>query len=144
MQEIWKDIEGYEGLYQVSNLGIVKSLPRQYKNRKCNERIKSPSLAGKGYYRVSLCKNGIIKYYYIHQLVAKTFIPNPNNYKLVNHKDENKLNNCVDNLEWCDYKYNLNYNNGKIKRLLSRIQYYMKQQNRYDVINKIDEIKEIL
>ena len=144
MQEIWKDIPDYEGLYQVSNLGRVKSLTRKYKTRKNNECIKSPSIAGKGYYRISLCKNGNIKYYYIHQLVAKTFIDNPNNYKLVNHKDENKLNNYVNNLEWCDNKYNINYKNGNIKRLLSRLQYYMKQQNRYDIIDKIDEIKKML
>ena len=144
MKEIWKDIEGYEGIYQISNLGRVKSLARQYKNRKCNECIKSPSLAGKGYYRIALCKNGNIKCFYVHQLVANTFIPNPNNFKIVNHKDENKLNNNVNNLEWCDNKYNINYNNGNVKRLLSRIQYYMKQQNNIDVINKIEEIKKML
>ena len=104
MKEIWKDIKNFEGLYQISNLGNVKSLERKIKSRKCEEIIKVPSLAGKGYYRLPLCKNGKIKYYYIHRLVAETFINNTDNKPTVDHIDRNKLNNCVSNLRWATYK----------------------------------------
>ena len=98
MEEIWKDIEGYEGLYQVSNLGRVKSLERIYKNRK------SFSITNKGYYRMPLYKNGKQKCHHIHKLVAKAFILNPENKPTVDHIDRNKQNNCVDNLRWATYK----------------------------------------
>ena len=106
MEEIWKDIEGYEGLYQVSNLGNVKSL--NYRQTKREKILKSVNDKD-GYLFVSLCKNSVIKHYSIHRLVADVFIDNPNNYPQVNHKDENKTNNNVDNLEWCSPKYNTNY-----------------------------------
>ena len=104
MEEIWKDIKGYEGLYQVSNLGRVKSLERMMKNRKCEEIIKVPSLGGKGYYRLPLCNNGINKYYFVHRLVAEAFKPNKENKPTVDHIDRNKTNNCVSNLRWATYK----------------------------------------
>ncbi len=115
MKEIWKDIEGYEGLYQVSNLGRVKSL-KSYKNGKNGikipkqEKILKNSLVKRtGYYRVSLSRNGAFISQQVHRLVAKAFIPNPAGYSQINHKDENKSNNVVNNLEWCDSKYNNNY-----------------------------------
>ena len=108
MQEIWKDIKNYEGLYQVSNFGKVKSLPR--KGTQTNtEKILKVSYTYNGYERVSLHKNNKDKRYLVHRLVAETFIPNPNNYPQVNHKDENKINNNVSNLEWCTPSYNINY-----------------------------------
>ena len=107
MNEEWRDIEGYEGLYQVSNLGRVKSL--NYRGCKGNTSILKPRLTKKGYETINLCKDGKVKNVKIHRLVARTFIPNPNNYSQVNHKDENKTNNNVKNLEWCTNKYNLNY-----------------------------------
>jgi len=103
MQEIWKDIKDYEGIYQVSNLGNIKSF------YKAKENIKKPTLSNKGYLRVALSKNKKSKKFAIHRLVAKTFLPNPNNYLDVNHKDGNKLNNCVDNLEWCSRSYNISH-----------------------------------
>lgn len=106
MEEIWKDIEGYEGLYQVSNLGRVKSL--NYK-RSGKEGILTPTPIYGGYMHINLYKNGKPKPYLIHRLVAQSFIPNPNNLPEVNHKDENKENNSVDNLEWCTSKYNANH-----------------------------------
>lgn len=105
MKEEWKDIKSYEGLYQISNLGRVKSL--NY-NKTNTISVLKPGKC-RGYLQVSLCKNGEHKYFKVHRLVAQAFIPNPNNYKEVNHKDEDKTNNRVDNLEWCTSKYNSNY-----------------------------------
>ena len=100
--EIWKDVKGYESLYQVSNLGRIRSIKNGIKIKKQYER---PN----GYMQVCLCQNGKITTYKTHRLVAEAFIPNINNLPEVNHKDENKINNCVDNLEWCTSSYNKNY-----------------------------------
>lgn len=102
MNEIWKDIEGYPN-YQVSSMGRVKSL--KYGKEKMLKGTKN----SKGYFQVILCKDGKLKHYYIHRLVAYAFINNPNNLPQVNHKDEDKTNNMVENLEYCDRIYNLNY-----------------------------------
>ena len=105
-KEIWKDINGYEGLYQVSNFGRVKSLNYRRTGR---EEILTPQMNTNGYLTVQLWKNEKRKSCLVHRLVAMAFIPNPNNLPEVNHKDEDKTNNCVWNLEWCDCKYNINY-----------------------------------
>ena len=125
--EVWKDIPDYEGLYQVSNLGRIKSLKRKVhagrnRIRWQYERILSNNKTnGNGYKVVSLNKNSRGKNKYIHRLVAESFIPNPNNYKYINHKDENKANNKVDNLEWCTAEYNNTYNNKHIRALETRM-----------------------
>ena len=106
MKEIWKDIKGYEGKYQVSNLGRVKSL--NYK-RTGEEKILKPTKTEKGYLFVCLRRNSKAKSYRVHRLVAEHFIPNTDTNLEVNHKDENKENNCVTNLEWCTHIYNVNY-----------------------------------
>lgn len=106
MEEIWKDIKDFEGLYQISNLGRVKSL--NY-NRTGKEKILSLLDNGSGYFKVCLCSNGKVKQLYVHRLVAEAFIPNPNNLPEVNHKSEIKSQNNVENLEWCTAKYNMNY-----------------------------------
>ena len=110
-------------MYQVSNLGRVKSLPRIKRNFNINtkqleeiilpEKIRRLQLTRYGYYRIGLTKNHKQIYYYVHRLVAEAFIPNPENLTQINHKDENKLNNCVDNLEWRTAKYNSNYGTRK-------------------------------
>lgn len=101
MQEIWKDIENYEGLYQVSNLGKVK-------NVKTQKILKNyTSKQDRGYLKVSLYSNSKAKNFKIHRLVAKAFIPNQYNYPQVNHIDGNKQNNCVKNLEWCNNSHNM-------------------------------------
>lgn len=113
MKEEFRDIKGYEGLYQVSNLGNVKSLGNGNSNNS-KERILKPGNSN-GYKRVVLSKNKEKKMYCVHRLVAQAFIHNPNNYPMINHKDENPLNNCVENLEWCTCKYNNNYGNRMAK-----------------------------
>lgn len=113
MKEIWKDIPNYKGYYQVSNFGRVMSL-RSYGGN--SNRIIKPCGNGTGYLKVILCKNSQQKQYLVHRLVAMAFIPNPNNYDFVNHKDENKMNNCVENLEWCTKSYNSIYYLNKDER----------------------------
>lgn len=116
MKEIWKDIEGYEGLYQVSNLGRVKSFRGSTKFGKPKELILKPSLINSGYHVVTLYYgNQKKRKFQVHRLVAETFIDNPEHLPCVNHKDENKLNNCVSNLEWCTYQYNNNYGTAKMR-----------------------------
>ena len=119
MDEIWRDIEGYEGLYKISNKGRVKSL---YKG---SERILKLWDNGRGYLRVYLTKENTSKYIRVHRLVARAFIPNPHNLPEVNHKDENKKNNYVENLEWCDRRYNVNYGS-RNERVSKKILQYSK------------------
>ena len=102
--EIWKDIEEYEGIYQVSNLGRVK---RYYKNSK--EKILKHGSSKNGYLYVNLCKEGKKRNCKVHRLVAQAFILNPENKPQVNHKDEDKTNNKVENLEWMTARENTNY-----------------------------------
>lgn len=102
MKEIWKPIKDFEGHYQVSNFGRVKSI-------KFGKEIILKQNIRRGYYYVGLSKNGKVKYFQVHRLVAEAFLPNTDNLPQVNHKDENKLNNNVDNLEFCDNKYNSNF-----------------------------------
>lgn len=116
----WKDIPGYEGLYQASTDGRIKSLARFnpasgrigmfYRQRELKAGIDKD-----GYLQVRLCKNGKYKTYKVHRLIALTYLPNVDNLPSINHKDENKQNNCLDNLEWCTVKYNNNYNNRQLK-----------------------------
>ena len=103
-QEEWKPIPGYEGLYEVSNYGRVRSFKWS-----SNGKILSPGKDGSGYLFVTLCKDGKTKLRKMHRLVAEAFIPNPSNFPQVNHMDECKENNYFGNLEWCTHKYNLSY-----------------------------------
>ncbi len=135
MEEIWKDIEGYEGLYQVSNLGRVKSLERYQQNhsklQKVEEKIKIIHIKSNGYQFVQLYKNNIMKNLHIHRLVAQAFIPNPDNKPQINHIDGNKLNNNVTNLEWCT-----NSENGKHAYKLGLNRYTKRRQDATIEANK--------
>lgn len=115
--EIWKDVKGYEGMYQVSNLGRVRSLDRVYtyqsNSGKSYTRFFKGQMLTQGhvskYLQVALCDRKHTRTPFVHRLVAEAFIPNPDNLPQVNHKDENPENNNVDNLEWCSASYNVNY-----------------------------------
>ena len=117
--ETWKPVKGYEGLYEVSDLGRVKKSKllclNQYILFWTEEKILKPRKNNRGYLRIALTKNKSHKVYLVHRLVAEAFIPNPNNLPMVNHKDENPLNNISKNLEWCDSKYDNNYGTKKIR-----------------------------
>lgn len=128
--EEWIDIEGYEGMYQVSNQGRVKSL------KFGKEKILKSGNNGRGYLQVNLSKDGKQAHKQIHRLVAQAFIPNPNNLQEVNHKDEDKTNNHVENLEWCDRKYNVNYGTG-VQRSGENRRNDPKQSKRVDQIDMV-------
>lgn len=122
--EIWKDIEGYEGKYQISTFGRVKSMERKSRNR-CGsyvrkEKILKPINHRQGYLKVNINRN---KRDFIHRLVAKTFIPNPLNKEQVNHIDDNKSNNFINNLEWVTNGENVKkaYETGRIKKLCGEL-----------------------
>ena len=110
MNEIWKDIAGYEGYYQVSNLGRVKSVSRKVSNGHGmvakEERILQPNTLAKGYYQVTLYNGETRKCFQVHRLVASAFIPNVDGYPQVNHRNGDKQDNRADNLEWCDNSMN--------------------------------------
>lgn len=102
--EIWKDVSGYEGRYIVSTLGHIKNVKRN--------KLLKPTIDSKGYSNVKLYMNNIqSKTHKVHRLVASAFLSNPDNKPQINHKDENRTNDRVDNLEWCTNKYNCNYGN---------------------------------
>lgn len=102
MQEIWKDVKGFEGYYQISTYGRLKS----FKVHKNGAILKTTNKNG-DYLAVVLQASGKVRHTRIHRLVAEAFLPNPNNFPEVNHIDENKQNNCIDNLEWCTRQHNI-------------------------------------
>lgn len=105
MTEIYKDIQGYEGLYQISNLGNVKSLNYRHTGK---EKILSCGNNNKGYFVVNLCKNGKLEQFLVHRLVANAFIQNPENKPCVDHINTIRTDNRVSNLRWCTQKENCN------------------------------------
>ena len=135
--EIWKDIKGYEGLYQVSNLGNIKALGLEYYKRDGKKDIRKEYLmrvqqTNNGYFTVGLRKpNEKVKRFYIHRLVAESFIINPYNYSEVNHINEDKSDNTYCNLEWCNRNYNINYG--------SRTEKYYKPIEKLDINGNVIE-----
>lgn len=124
MIEEWRDAPGFEELYLVSNLGRVKSVERFKRNNAgtqfVNERLRVLTPDKDGYLRVCLSKDGLHYLKSVHRLVAEAFIPNPDNLPVINHKNEDKQDNRVENLEWCTVKYNTNYGNGMRKMAISQ------------------------
>ena len=112
--EEWRDIKGYEGLYQVSTMGRVKSI--RYNNKKILKQKKN-----QGYLQIMLCRHGEHKTLFVHRIVAETFLENPDNLPQVNHKNEIKSDNRVENLEWVSIKYNINYGTGIKRRSATQI-----------------------
>lgn len=138
--EIWKDIKGYEGLYQVSNLGNVKSLNRNkiYKDTfiKINERLLKPSTNKGGYKQVVLYKNDSKKTFKVHRLVALVFLDNSNQYLEVNHKNGIKHDNYVNNLEWCNHSQNVQHSfDNKLQIPLCGEKHGMSKLNKEDILN---------
>ena len=135
MREEYRDIKGWEGLYQVSNLGNVKSLERTIRNGrgyyKIPERILKAGTNKQGYLQVHLYREGKRKSCRIHRLVADAFLENPNNLPEVNHKDEDKENNKAENLEWCSHSYNSSYNDRakKIGKKISKPVYSINKES---------------
>ena len=153
-EEIWRPVVGYEGLYEVSSYGRVRSLDRYVKS--CYEayrlhkgKVLSPGKDKDGYLFVNLYCNGKVHKRFAHRLAAQAFISNPDNLPMVNHKDEDKTNNSVENLEWCNAKYNNTYgtrqNNVRDTAIkngnwsgLSRKEYWKKyNQENKDKINEM-------
>ena len=154
MIEEWRSIEGYEGLYEVSNTGRVRSVDRYVKvgyggYRLHKGKILKLELCNCGYYSVEITYKYKRNHFYVHRLVAEAFIPNPDNLAQVNHKDEDKTNNNVENLEWCNRKYNMNYGTRAERRKKTNIQKGLwtglsqKEYRKQYVENNRDKIREI-
>ncbi len=164
--EVWKDIEGYEGLYQVSDLGRIRRiLNNDWRKERLNHPYRYLSLINRskwGYKAVNLTKNNVAKMYSVHRLVATAFVEVPTKYRhligairsdglpslMINHKDENPSNNRADNLEWCDCKYNSNYGtrNERLSKIMTchpntsfRVEQYDLQGNLIDIYDSIGE-----
>lgn len=146
MEEIWKDVKGYKGYYQVSNFGNVKSVDRLIKQRcgknnkiiefKYKGRQLKPRIINSGYAAVDLCKNHKSKRCLIHRLVAEAFLTRNAIHSQINHKDENKLNNVVTNLEWCTPSYNSTYNCKNKKVAIKNSKIIIQSSLDGEVINK--------
>lgn len=136
-KEIWKPIPNYEGFYEVSNIGNVRSVTRTvwqlYKFNTLKGNTKRQAVGKDGYMVVSLCKGGKPKVFQVHRLVAKAFIPNPKSLPCVNHINEIKTDNRMENLEWCTVIYNNNYGEGAKKRIVSMRKTTGKAINQYSM-----------
>ena len=141
MNEIWKDIKGYEGIYKINTKGDIKSSPRKGTKGGLLKQFEDKD----GYLCVGLNKNDKRKTFKVHRLVAMTFVPNLYDLPEVNHKDEDKTNNCVENLEWCDHEYNSNYGTRgeRIAKALSKAVYSIDEYGNVEHFNSINEAQRI-
>ena len=119
--ELWKDVAGFDGVYQVSNMGRIKRVSTGVVLKQCADR--------NGYCRVNLYKNKIPKRLLVHRLVASAFIENVNSFPIINHKDENPSNNNAENLEWCTYSYNTSYGTARQRSVMNTD--YKKRSQKY-------------
>ena len=143
-KEVWKSPPGYDGLYLVSSFGRVRSLPRmvrKWRGKSCvlelfEGQILTPYETKKGYLSVRLYKDGKSHDFPVHRLVLLTFVPNPENFPQVNHRDEDKKNNRLDNLEWCSAEYNMNYGHCRdtIRRPVAQYTKLMEFKKEFDSI----------
>ena len=138
-KEEWKSIKGYESQYEISSFGNVKSLPKKRGKKTYDYFIRKNCIGRGGYYRISLCSDYKIKSITIHRLVAIHFIDNKKNKPCINHKDGNKLNNAVENLEWCTYKEN--YKHAVKFGLTKKIGSGENQPRHKLSINNVEEIR---
>lgn len=139
MKEEWKDIVGYEGLYQISNLGRVKAL-HYHRGKSVGKKCLSPRFPKDRYPYVGLCKDNHVKHAYIHRLVAEYFVPNPDGKPQVNHKDGNKSNNKAENLEWVTPRENtLHARNVLKKKTTARFKYNLNKSSRKVAQFYVDE-----
>ena len=153
MQEVWKDVVGYEGLYQVSSMGRIKRLHYEYvdtwgtgRHRVFPEKFVSLQISTSGYYVVDLYKDCKRKRYYVHRLMAQSFIPNPNNLPCINHKDEIRTNNTVENSEWCDWQYNNSYGTNRERMVKTRRKnnsYVVSEETRRKISESIRRKKQL-
>lgn len=148
--EIWKDIKGFEGLYQVSNFGNVRSVERKVANKNGAMKLYKSKVikpctnqANCGHLHLGLHKNGRTKTCYVHRLVAQHFVPNPKNLNVVNHKDYDTTNNKAENLEWCTQQENARYSSERMKKPKQKCKstntgekYIRKSGNKYAVLIK--------
>lgn len=131
--ELWKDVKEYKGLYQVSNLGNIKSLDKKDSlGRKVKGKKMKPIKRKDGYLDITLHKDGKGKHFLLHRLIAEAFIENKNNSNEINHIDENKTNNKVENLEWCNRSYNINYGLANKSRRITLLNKRGKKIIQYD------------
>lgn len=151
MIERWEKIQDFED-YEINNNGVIRRI--SYNGNAKNKQYKvpyyiKPRKDKDGYLRYTLCKNGKMKYFFAHRLVAKTFIPNPNKLPVVNHKDGNKENNNVDNLEWCSIRYNnihalkKGLRNMKNNKLSKKVAQYDKKGNLINIFKSANDAKRI-
>lgn len=131
---MWKDIKGFEGLYKIDRCGNVLNVKKNV--------LLKPFNNGNGYLKVHLYKERKDNKKYVHRLVAETYIPNPDELKEVNHKDENKANNNVENLEWCSHTYNMNYGTHNQRMSLSKSKAVLQLDINLNVINEFVSSRE--
>ena len=138
LNEEFRDIKGFEGFYQISNYGRVKSLSRLHKNNGKGYISKDLILCSSkniwGYMQYHFSKDNKAKTKTAHRLIMETFVPNPNNYPCINHKDGNKQNNSLENLEWCTYSHN-----GKEAVRLGLIHFNPHSKGKYDSDNMLSK-----
>ena len=132
---MWVAINGYENIYEINELGEVRRIE--------TGNVLKGHLSSDGYRRIGLTVSGKTKLFLVHRLVANAFIPNPNNYPCVNHKDENKSNNSINNLEWCTYRYNLNFGTRNIRANHSRKKPILQFSKNGDFIREWDSVTDL-